>query len=323
VTAEGRHCAHESDTHGATASTGCGDNPAVVAQGWLNPEHDEWATVDAEETAKERATIKDACCYTKSGHYSHGRPVHAESDRSVVTASIATRGDWSARLPLEVSALSPETRERIGAGFLEDGLLEHASVAEFSRFALSLMSVGAPAELVEAAHRAALDEIRHARVSFGIASVFLGREVGPGALALERAEPLPASPTALVATTLRDGCIGETIASLLVAVAARSAEGALSSALSAIADDERDHAALAYAVVKWAIESASPAERVSIGETIDAVIAEASAEPNDAVADGPDDSRYGRLSAEAARGVHRAGLAQVVVPALAALRALV
>ena len=321
VTEDGRHCAHEADTHSAGDPAKCGHNPSVIAPGWLDPKHSEWATVDEQATQKEREKIKDACCYTKSGHYDLGRPVHAAEDRVAITAPIAPRLDWRSALAIDLGVLSTESRARIGEGFAEDAALEHASVAEFSRFALSLMSLGAPARLVAAAHRAALDEIRHAEISFGLASAFLGRDLGPGALALDRAEPLPTTLTELVITTLRDGCIGETIASLLAAVAARSADAPIGPALSAIADDEREHASLAYAVVKWAIEAATPAERETIRAAIDAAIASAT-DPGALAVAADDDSRYGRVPPHVARGVHRAALAEVIVPALTTLRAL-
>ncbi len=51
---------------------------------------------------------------------------------------------------------------------------EHASVAAFARLAIDRMIHGAPAELVDAAHVAARDEIRHAQQCYGIASAFAG-----------------------------------------------------------------------------------------------------------------------------------------------------
>ena len=56
---------------------------------------------------------------------------------------------------------------------------EQASVASFARFSLDLLSVGAPADLVDDAHDAAKDEIQHAKLAFGLASFYLGETVQP------------------------------------------------------------------------------------------------------------------------------------------------
>ena len=47
---------------------------------------------------------------------------------------------------------------------------EHASVAAFARHSMQLMALAAPMQLIRDAHEAALDEIRHARLSFALAS---------------------------------------------------------------------------------------------------------------------------------------------------------
>ena len=65
---------------------------------------------------------------------------------------------------LDVSGLSAASRQTLAGSWARDGLAEHASIASFSRFALGLLSHGAPASLVERLHLAAIDEIRHARL---------------------------------------------------------------------------------------------------------------------------------------------------------------
>ena len=69
---------------------------------------------------------------------------------------------------------------RLAAAWLEIAQLEHASIAAFASLSLRLLAAGAPAELVTASHRAALDEVEHARIAFELASVYGGRRVGPG-----------------------------------------------------------------------------------------------------------------------------------------------
>jgi hypothetical protein len=58
----------------------------------------------------------------------------------------------------------------IGAEWLRDALAEHASVGAFSAFNLSLLALGAPADLVRGGAAAALDEVFHAKACFALAS---------------------------------------------------------------------------------------------------------------------------------------------------------
>ena len=48
---------------------------------------------------------------------------------------------------------SPALRRRLAELWSQDALLEHASIASFSRFALQLLAVAAPPALVAGAHR--------------------------------------------------------------------------------------------------------------------------------------------------------------------------
>jgi hypothetical protein len=132
---------------------------------------------------------------------------------------------------------------------LEDAFYEHASIASFARLSLSLLAFGAPPDLVADAHRAALDEIRHAQIAFASA----GGAVGPGpcpAFAELRAHRTLAD---LAEETYLDGCIGETKASL-----------ELRDMAPAMADEEARHADLAWRIVEWALASGDPAVRKKI-----------------------------------------------------------
>src|SRR5688572_10054793 len=80
------------------------------------------------------------------------------------------------------SDLFDSARERAAEYWANAGLFEHASVAAFARFALQLLALGAPADLVASAQAAMADEIEHARLCFGLAWRYRGRSVGPSAL---------------------------------------------------------------------------------------------------------------------------------------------
>lgn len=134
---------------------------------------------------------------------------------------------------------------------------EHASVASFDRFALGLLSVAAPPELLEAAHAAALDEIHHARLCFALASAYAGKKLGPGPLDLAGTLGTGFSLAELCEGTVTEGCVGETLAAIeAAACAVQAREPAVRIALEVIAADEQRHAELAWAFVRWAVTSA-------------------------------------------------------------------
>ena len=72
--------------------------------------------------------------------------------------------------------------QAIGRRWLVQAEAEHASVASFARHTLQLMSIGAPSELLVASQKASVDEIKHAKMCYGLASSFLGSDFGPGSL---------------------------------------------------------------------------------------------------------------------------------------------
>lgn len=128
---------------------------------------------------------------------------------------------------------------------------EHASAASFARMSLELMAVGAPSRLLEDCHQAAMDEIGHARVALGVART-LGNprwELGPTPVVSPRAVTL----RQIAVDALVGGCIGEGGAAATANLAAEWTEGALAEVLRRIALDETRHAALAWAILRWAL----------------------------------------------------------------------
>ena len=129
--------------------------------------------------------------------------------------------------------------------------LEHASVAAFGRAAAQLMELGAPLDLVEGCHRAALDEVRHARLAYALADGLLG---GTTTFLGLDVPPTPASTLWDVAReALLEGCIGEGSAAAEAKVAAGRAREDIAKVLEVIADDEARHAALAWKTLRWVL----------------------------------------------------------------------
>ena len=150
--------------------------------------------------------------------------------------------------------VSSADRARLAEEWTKVGLMEHASIAAFARFTLQLMSLGAPADLVERSNAATSDETLHAKLAFTIASAYAGRDVGPGRLDVRGALE-GGSLEEILINVIREGCIGETVAAVEAAEALEHAvDPMVRDALARISKDELRHADLAWQFVRWAIE---------------------------------------------------------------------
>ncbi|AUX34023.1 MULTISPECIES: ferritin-like domain-containing protein [Sorangium] len=238
------------------------------------------------------------------------------------TAEPAARDDWrgaSPGAPPRRDGLSAEQHAALAEHWTRVALLEHASIAAFARFTLQLLSLGAPPELVGAAQAAMGDEAEHARLCFALASAFAGRGVGPGPLAIDGALGGEGAREILV-TTLREGCIGETIAAIEAAEAALHAtDPAVRRALETIAEDEARHAELAFRFAAWAIERDPSLASAVVDELAAAASEPAPATPDDAARSGL--LGFGVLSPAHRRTLRERALAQVVAPCARALLA--
>jgi hypothetical protein len=185
-------------------------------------------------------------CYTACG-----RPFFVDARARIAGAS--TRGDWScAARPRPVDAA---TSARLAAYWTEIGLFEHASIASFARMCLALMQLGAPPSLLLATRAALGDEIEHARLTFGLASAYAGREIGPGAIdvvgSLDGLEL-----HAIVQDLVREACVEETLAAIEAGEAASRAEDpCVAAILEQIAGDELRHARLGWLTLQWILKA--------------------------------------------------------------------
>ncbi len=179
------------------------------------------------------------------------------------------RSDWVLCAPPDgLVTLDRSTREALAAHWTEMGLMEHASVAAFARFAFDLMALGAPADLLEATQEALGDEIRHARLCFGLASAYGERSIGPGPLAVRHALA-EQTPAAIVSTAFLEACVGETCAAIEAAEAAsRATDPRVAAVLHQIAADETRHAELGFRFVKWALDALGPEVRAAVEQAM-------------------------------------------------------
>lgn len=185
-----------------------------------------------------------------------GRPLRVRG--AIVQAELRPGAEWAAGPTPDCSDLSDATCLALATLWHHDAQKEHSSVPAFSRLSWVLTGLGAPAELIARVHRAALEEIDHARRCFALAGGYAG--------APQSAEPIPellrAPPTAgddplLTAAieSLRDGCLIEDFNADVAERAAASATDPAARELAAIiARDERAHAELAWSILEWCLD---------------------------------------------------------------------
>jgi hypothetical protein len=194
--------------------------------------------------------------------------------------------------------------------------MEHASIAAFARFALQLISVGAPAELLDRTHAAMADEIRHAKIAYGIGSRYAGYDLGPAPLAMDGALA-EHDFLSFVVNTVLEGCIGETVAAAEATWGSDHArDPVLRGILADIAADEARHAELAFAFVHWAILRDPRLAPVVLG-IVDKELA--SPEPG---ASNPADgwlAQHGLLPDERRSELKREALEEMILPCLRAI----
>ncbi|KAL7502026.1 hypothetical protein ACHAXN_000245, partial [Cyclotella atomus] len=209
-----------------------------------------------------------------------GRPFIDSTGKSLQASSVVevTASSWLVYLTEEETKVNTNFGNEteyienlvLGEEWTRRALAEHASIASFSAFSIALMTNQAPSTLVEDALKAAIDEVRHAKVSFDIASLLVGKEIAPG--------PLPASSlefkqnlTALALAVAKEGCVDETLSTFSAVLEANEIHDAIESnsdktkysgvdrstlvlmrdELWKIAAEESTHSALAWRTLNW------------------------------------------------------------------------
>jgi hypothetical protein len=204
----------------------------------------------------EVATKWEAC---SDGLYSQNAEVDA-SGEVMVDEKVRT-GDSGCAIGRRpeglLCAVAPRAAGALGRYFASAAHLEAASVFAFDRLARELSALEAPIELVQRARRAALDEIRHARIVSRLAERFGGVAAAPSI-----ARETPRTRFAVALENAIEGCVRETFGALVAwhqALAAR--DPVVREAMREIAEDETRHAELAWAIAAWLHPQLSAAER--------------------------------------------------------------
>lgn len=238
-------------------------------------------------------------CHTTEAHCNDAEQVVPATDGAVDVDCVTCIGNagraFDGLTPLRADATG---QDPIGRGLARMAWLEAASVRAFRRLEADLARLGAPADLRARARRARGDEARHAR-AVGAAAAHRGASV-PRVSARRRGG---ASREAIAIENAVEGCVGETLAALVLAWDRARAEPLdVRAVFDAVADDEADHAVLALDVHAFLVEGLTPGARARVAAEGRRAVTVALASA--ALARLPAAAR--RVAAEALRGVAHA-----------------
>ena len=139
----------------------------------------------------------------------------------------------------------------IGLYWLQQAEAEHASIASFARHTLQLMSLGAPSDLLEASQAASIDEIKHAKMCYSFASIFLNTDIVPESLNVDGSIG-DLDLESIIKSVIHEGCIEETLAAIDAHNRAHhTTDIEVKHVLNEIAVDETRHAQLAWDTISW------------------------------------------------------------------------
>lgn len=157
----------------------------------------------------------------------------------------------------------------LGDHFARAAYLEAASVGAFRKLRVALAFHRAPRELLDSASDAASDEIRHARAAGRLARRFGGRR---SRVPVSRNTAVP-SLEALAVENAVEGCVRETYGALFASFqAARASDREVATAMTVIARDETRHAALSWAIMKWALPRLSAEGRRRVENAMETAV---------------------------------------------------
>jgi len=193
-----------------------------------------------------------------------GRPFLDDEGQIIqAEAEIVPTSDWAiddiAEKVQSEEVIQREVPPSYAADWTNRALGEHASIASFAAFTIALMTNNAPASLIEDALLAALDELRHARTSFDMASLLSKQVIAPTELP-STTHNFEHDLESLALAAAREGCIDETISALLAAAEVQQLSNEDSNSLpfswkekvEIIATEEAKHSALAWRTIHWA-----------------------------------------------------------------------
>lgn len=184
-----------------------------------------------------------------------GRVLRLRGRTRMAKLQASTHPTWASPIKLSVLPLA-QARPHLMALWQDAARMEHASVPAFGRLSEELMAFGAPPELIAGSHRAALQEIEHAKDCLGVARA-LGSDADFAAFpeVRLRGPGKPPSLERLALGNLRDGVVGEGVAARVADIASKQVTDPTVKAIVAkIAVEERSHAELSWQVLSFCMQ---------------------------------------------------------------------
>lgn len=243
------------------------------------------------------------------------------STPSVYTTVSAPLSNSNASDPIFSDVLTEDQLSKAASYWAKVAMMEHASVASFSRFSLELMSIGASPELLALAHQAALDEVRHTQISLDIANQFSSTTFTPGAFPIssKAADFAFGDMERIASAAALEACIEETLAAAVVMYQAEHmGDSKQQTLLRAVALDEANHAAFAWKAVQW-MASTSPAVHAAVASVFSNRAREYEVVPPPKVPSVSTLQHLGLLDQRTVAKIQNDAWHQIVVPAAASL----
>jgi len=178
-----------------------------------------------------------------------------------------------------------------------------------------LLAHGADEALVRAAHEAALDEVRHARLSLSLAAAYRGAPVAPRGLPEALSLPLGEGLATLAVSAVIEGAVGETLAAVLASEQAeRASDPAVRKVLASIAEDEARHAELSFQVIAFAIAAGGAPVREAVAQAFHDAAGRLPSPPPEPPLPANLAAAHGHLSQGEARAAFVRAMDEVVMP---------
>lgn len=222
---------------------------------------------------------------------------------------------WSDLVPRDVEGLDAAQRGCLAMLWRREAQRHGAAVASTGRRSLVLLTLGAPAALVDDGYASAREALRHAGACFGLTSRYTGRPVGPTAL---QAVPLPVGLGEVACGTALD-CVADTVAALRAAARLERADDpAVRRVVEAIARDQAVHAERAWRAIAWTVREGGDRIRRLVATTLQRSI-DAACESEASLPTDPSLERHGYLDASRLAAARRAALDHVIAMCAARL----
>lgn len=192
-----------------------------------------------------------------------GRPFFVQGEQ--VLPCLVDGSQWLNEVPTTEQSLSFDQCKLVAQHWISAARMEQASVAAFARFALQLMHLGAPPELLADTSLAMQDEIDHAQRCFTLAAQYSGQAISAGPLALDGALDQELAAERIAVDVFLEGCVGETVAAIeALEMKELASQDHVKETLEVITRDEHKHALLAWRSLDWMLHHLEKAQRQAV-----------------------------------------------------------